>query len=185
MHGPTCIFWTNLTPFSLKTGGSWWSRVISAGYLGGGGEQAPTVRPPYDGPQRGLYLWGGVGCGKTMVMDLFYDCVAPGMSKRRVHFHAFMLEVHKRVHAEKKLRSGAALAVADAKVVRGPEGAAARGRGGVTPEQHRAAMAFYHQRTKLQNEQAKHDDTGDGVAVVAAAIARESQLLCFDELQAP
>ena len=34
-----------------------------------------------------------MGCGKTMVMDLFYDCVAPGMSKRRVHFHAFMLEV--------------------------------------------------------------------------------------------
>jgi hypothetical protein len=59
MHGPTCIFWANLTPFSLKAGGSWWSRVISAGYLGGGGEQAPTVRPPYDGPQRGLYLWGG------------------------------------------------------------------------------------------------------------------------------
>ena len=99
--------------------------------------------------------------------------------------------------------------------MRGPEGAAARGRGGVTPEQHRAAMAFYHQRTKLQNEQAKHgsrrlaataqscwglprnivsswrpvslraDNTGDDVAVVAAAIARESQLLCFDELQAP
>jgi len=44
---------------------------------------------------KGLYLYGGVGCGKTMLMDLFYDA-CPISHKKRIHFHAFMLDVHKR-----------------------------------------------------------------------------------------
>src|SRR5688500_19016997 len=38
---------------------------------------------------KGLYLWGGIGRGKTTLMDLFYDCLPFG-SKRRTHFHRFM-----------------------------------------------------------------------------------------------
>ena len=46
---------------------------------------------------KGLYLHGGVGCGKTFCMNLFYDSLPQSISKQKVHFHSFMLNVHKQV----------------------------------------------------------------------------------------
>lgn len=49
-------------------------------------------------PVRGLYMWGGVGRGKTWLMDLFYLSL-PGERKQRLHFHRFMLRVHEELTA--------------------------------------------------------------------------------------
>ncbi|MBD9521445.1 cell division protein ZapE [Ensifer sp. ENS02] len=57
-------------------------------------------------PVKGLYIHGGVGRGKTMLMDLFFDTV-PIQRKRRAHFHEFMADVHERIYKHRqKLKNG-------------------------------------------------------------------------------
>lgn len=87
-------------------------------------------KPP--APVKGLYIWGSVGRGKTMLMELFYE-VAKTQPKKRVHFHAFMADIHARIFAfRQKVKSGAV------------------------------------------------KDT-DPILPVAAQVAAEARLLCFDE----
>ncbi|KAL2632301.1 hypothetical protein R1flu_016987 [Riccia fluitans] len=62
--------------------GSWFSRLM------------PKVQWSAQPPVRGLYLYGGVGTGKTMLMDMFFDALPKTWRKKRIHFHDFMLGVH-------------------------------------------------------------------------------------------
>ncbi|HET7192536.1 MAG TPA: cell division protein ZapE [Pseudolabrys sp.] len=73
----------------------------SLGWLFGQREQAGA-------PLRGLYVYGEVGRGKTMLMDLFFATSAV-IRKRRVHFHEFMADIHERVHVyRQEIKNGAA-----------------------------------------------------------------------------
>jgi peroxisome-assembly ATPase len=76
---------------SLKPNKSWFG-------IFGGSRKAHITEIP-DNLPKGLYMYGDVGSGKTMLMDLFYETL-PGniKSKTRIHFHNFMQDVHKRLH---------------------------------------------------------------------------------------
>ncbi|XP_011623782.1 lactation elevated protein 1 [Amborella trichopoda] len=78
------------------------SRVTSSEKPGRGGWFWSRFMPQSSvSPVKGLYLYGGVGTGKTMLMDLFYDQVPEYWKKQRIHFHDFMLNVHSRLQKHK------------------------------------------------------------------------------------
>jgi cell division protein ZapE len=65
-----------------------------------------AAREKKEAPLKGLYIYGDVGRGKTMLMDLFFEA-SPVQRKRRAHFHEFMIDVHERVHGfRQKMKVG-------------------------------------------------------------------------------
>jgi cell division protein ZapE len=76
--------WLNLTAHPVS---GWWTRLRGR-------------RPE---PVTGLYLWGGVGRGKTWLMDMFYDSL-PGKNKLRIHFHRFMARIHAALNNKQSTR---------------------------------------------------------------------------------
>ncbi|MCH2547258.1 MAG: AFG1 family ATPase [Alphaproteobacteria bacterium] len=82
----------------------WIKKQPSAGLLSRllGNNDAPDTL-------QGIYLWGDVGRGKSLLMDMFFDST-PFTQKRRVHYHAFMMDVHARIHTwRQKNRDDAAV----------------------------------------------------------------------------
>ena len=99
--------------------------------FGGTAAKKPGSDIPENLP-KGLYMYGDVGSGKTMLMDLFYDTLPANITaKTRIHFHNFMQDVHKRLHQVKM----------------------------------------------------EHGGDLDAIPFVAAAIAKNASVLCFDEFQ--
>ncbi|GBG65132.1 hypothetical protein CBR_g49493 [Chara braunii] len=77
-----------------------------------GGRRSSRADAAQWSPVRGLYLYGGVGTGKTMLMDMFYDELPPDPSdslsssgavlkKQRIHFHDFMIDIHRRLQKQR------------------------------------------------------------------------------------
>ena len=95
---------TNITAFSSSTKPLGNKEDIRVGE-GPGDEQGKDAEPDVPALPRvpkGAYIYGDVGTGKTMLMDLLFESVPSDVPKTRVHFHKFCLDVHLRVHTFKQ-----------------------------------------------------------------------------------
>jgi len=143
IHIPDAYLEDAANHFAHKVPSSF-SRISSAGVARAVVATINSFIAVGNAPQKGIYIHGSVGVGKSLLMDLFYSVCADGVSiksegelippikrrRKRCHFHEFMLDVHQRIHAYK----------------------------------------LSHPR-------------GNPIPPVAAALAKEARLLCFDEMQ--
>ena len=94
-------------PTTSTSGGSSHSPSDSVfGGFFGGSSPSDAVARIVRSPISGTYLFGGVGCGKTFLMNILYDAIDTGswsQNKQKVHYHKFMLEVHQHMHEQRKL----------------------------------------------------------------------------------
>lgn len=89
----------------LSNQSSWFTSLFSSSESSSAKQSAHKVSGV-----KGLYMFGGTGCGKTFIMDLFYE-VIPIQRKKRVHFNNFMIDIHKRLHRLKSLSKGSSKTV--------------------------------------------------------------------------
>jgi protein AFG1 len=124
-------------------------------------QEIPPISP--DIP-KGLYLYGDVGTGKSMLMDLFYDTLPSNITaKRRIHFHQFMIEAHKRAHFYKSKThkpSGIVMMMSSA-----------------------ASSAASSSSSSASASSASAGEESDAIEAVAREMARNHSVLCFDEFQ--
>ncbi|KAJ9477172.1 Protein AFG1 [Pseudozyma hubeiensis] len=122
---------------------------------------AHEIPPISEDIPKGLYLYGDVGTGKSMLMDLFYDTLPSNITaKRRIHFHQFMIEAHKRAHFYKSKThkpSGIVMMMSSGS----SKPASSSGSAGA----------------------ASSGEESDAIEAVAREMAHNHSVLCFDEFQ--
>lgn len=133
-------------PMSSSPSGGWFSRPS-------------PLAPPPSIPRRGLYIYGGCGTGKTMLMDMFFKHLDFFPMKKRAHFHEYMIDVHQRLFNMQQRDAG---------------------RMQKCDTQWTAASAEA-QRKSLST--LGSGSSGDLVERVADELLAEAELLCFDEFQ--
>ncbi|SPO34955.1 related to AFG1 - ATPase family gene [Pseudozyma flocculosa] len=142
---------------------SWLPFVGGSGH-GSGDDHHPIAVP--EGVPKGLYLYGDVGTGKSMLMDLFYDTLPPNVTgKRRIHFHQFMIEAHKRAHYYKSKThrpSGIVMMMSNPTAL---------------PSSSKASSS------SSSSSAAPAGEESDAIEAVAREMSRHYSVLCFDEFQ--
>jgi len=132
------------------------SRLVKRNQRKKGGLLAKILRPARI-PETGLYFWGGVGRGKTYLMDSFYESL-PFDNKMRIHFHRFMRRVHQDLERLKGQVNPLSL-----------------------PFDNKMRIHFHRFMRRVHQDLERLKGQVNPLDVVAESIAQETQVVCFDE----